>query len=675
MSFITVHQALHGYNDGHRLISSSLPLGSVEARLMLVMSDLSGPGVKPPPSGYLTGYPLEKFGKYVLARTWAAPEMPRPGCVWTHSLLIDNADLAQMTSPTDLLRAFHRPNGPTTRSGYTDPVQVASSGPALQPSDAGRVRQAVNALYTLPDKPVVMEAMDSTRDEHLVTAIWLQQWPRLRRTFGFCTLAGADRSKKGLELDLQFVPPGDRQLESRFPGAVTPERVPPERELDVLVRDLLQPAVSQLREFLRRTGGDVDGGRRAMLPLCRLYESMFEGDQLDLGAAVSAFSTLDGGGKQQARSVRSLVARHAIKRADHVDDDVFDFLVETLESAVDDHERLELGDRLGAALWRRSPMGFHDALESDSVLGRIAQHSLAKLPEDDVIDGLRRCPALAPDIAARRPGILLHAETWRIPEVGDDLVELVSISDAGKLASALISAGRSGPARIVTRHADPLDILKALTRPEVDEATTLEWLSAFGGEPNKAATMLASGQIARLPLLVQIARRLGPDEVPNDYGEDPWVIALKSASGAIDTLDKDFIATYMLARALGGRSRSEAELLRFAYTRVHEALRDRRLPPDVESLAKWRLSWGTWLDWDSCSRLRETVVHRFVDRHLDPETFGRLTDDGTLAIALIDEAARSGRGRRYLGDVRKALRDATEKGIKARADYIAKKTK
>lgn len=85
MTGAVLHQTLHGYSDGHRLISSSLSLAGQDARTMQVMSDLSGPGVKPGVDGYLTGHPLEGVGKYVLARTWAAPEMPRPGCVWTHS--------------------------------------------------------------------------------------------------------------------------------------------------------------------------------------------------------------------------------------------------------------------------------------------------------------------------------------------------------------------------------------------------------------------------------------------------------------------------------------------------------------------------------------------------------------------------------------------------------------
>ena len=122
---LAVHQTLHGYSDGHRLISGSLPLSAAEARIVVVMSDLSGPGVKADPSGYLTGYPLKGAGKYVLARTWAAPEMPRPGCVWTHSIIVDNADLAAMTSAAALVAAFRRPSEPLIKSDYSALLEIS----------------------------------------------------------------------------------------------------------------------------------------------------------------------------------------------------------------------------------------------------------------------------------------------------------------------------------------------------------------------------------------------------------------------------------------------------------------------------------------------------------------------------------------------------------------------
>lgn len=161
--------------------------------------------------------------------------------------------------------------------------------------------------------------------------------------------------------------------------------------------------------------------------------------------------------------------------------------------------------------------------------------------------------------------------------------------------------------------------------------------------------------------------------MPNDYGEDPWWIAARGTKGELPTKDEDHLSAFLMSRALGRRSRSAADLLRRAYTTVHQALSRGRLPYDAELLVTARLEWGNWLEWDRVSRLRKTVVDRFVDDHLDPETFGRLSDDSTITKDLINEAARTARGRRYLDYVRRKLKHASEKGVQSRADYIAKK--
>ena len=44
-----------------------------------------------------------------LSKTWAAPEISRPGCIWTHSLFISFTELAQIEDPRILLQLFVRP--------------------------------------------------------------------------------------------------------------------------------------------------------------------------------------------------------------------------------------------------------------------------------------------------------------------------------------------------------------------------------------------------------------------------------------------------------------------------------------------------------------------------------------------------------------------------------------
>jgi hypothetical protein len=675
MSSILLHQALHGYSDGHRLISSSFPLEAPDARVMLVMSDLSGPGVRPSPNGYLTGYPLEKSGKYVLARTWAAPEMPRPGCVWTHSLIIENADLAKIMSAETLLDTFTRPIGVGVRSTYSIPVPVLSQPKPVGIERTERVEYLLQSLYLSPTRQVVAEASEPFEDERVVLAIWMQQWPRLRRSFGFCTLSGMDRSGKGVALDLQFAREKDRQLHTKFPDAIVANQGTNCDELLPLLTDLAKPASSTLREFLRRTGGDVDGGRRAMLPLCALHMSLLGSHPPNLASAVSALATLDGDGRQQARSVRALVARHAMNSAGQIEDVVFDFLLDSLERSNDPGEQAELGDKLYVELWRRSPHRFHSVLTSEGMLSNVASHALAELQSEQIVSGLQSNSDIALDIVERRPDILMQPAFWRIPEVDDKLAERVSKKEAGAVARALLAAGRISPAATIIGLIDPTDLAHALESDDADPDAILGWLTALCRDRNRTAAMLTTGQVRRLGTIVAIARQTHPDDVRNTSGEDPWFTALRSASGPLDQSDEDFLAAFLLTRALGSESRSQAELLRYSYPRVYEAFHEQRFLRETESLASSRLSWGIWFDLDSCSRLRQTVTSKFVEDELEPESFGRLADDGALAISLIDEAARTGRGRKYLERVREALKGAGEKWIKARADYIADKLK
>src|SRR4051794_284651 len=85
------HQALYGYDDGHRLLASSVELDGVDQHLLARQTDSPDAGT-PGWEALLAGYPLPS-GRYAWTMTWPAPEMSRPGCVWTHVLILDLAAL------------------------------------------------------------------------------------------------------------------------------------------------------------------------------------------------------------------------------------------------------------------------------------------------------------------------------------------------------------------------------------------------------------------------------------------------------------------------------------------------------------------------------------------------------------------------------------------------------
>ena len=65
-----------------------------------------------------------------------------------------------------------------------------------------------------------------------------------------------------------------------------------------------------------------------------------------------------------------------------------------------------------------------------------------------------------------------------------------------------------------------------------------------------------------------------------------------------------------------------------------------------------------WFEWDRCQRLRAALAGLFVRRDLSPLSFGQVTTDDDLFVALADAAAKTGRGRRFLWHVRQALKDS-----------------
>jgi hypothetical protein len=180
-----IEQTLHGYSDGHRLLAASKELSRGAKYVMLPLSDMSGRSMVPNFEEYLTGYPVPETSLYAFARTWYAPEMERPGCVWTHTLLVESKDLGNISDFAALLPLFRRP----TRRGTKDSWEEFRSAlelpePQGHQADLPRALDQVAkslllALYRTPDAPVVLAAEDSTSFEMLLLALWSQQWPAL----------------------------------------------------------------------------------------------------------------------------------------------------------------------------------------------------------------------------------------------------------------------------------------------------------------------------------------------------------------------------------------------------------------------------------------------------------------------------------------------------------------
>lgn len=677
---LIVHQALHGYSDGHRQLAASLQLEPRDIRLMLVLSDLSGPGAHIDDRGYLTGYPLSESRMYALARTWAAPEMPRPGCVWTHTLLIGFAELAELADSASIASLFCRPDMRNI-AGYASELSLSVGSPSdLDTYELDFSRRLLAALYEQPHARVIATRPPTLDVDSVVMAVWTQQWPRLRRTFRFCTSSVADRSTDSNVFDLQLLPSLDRSVRSRFMNAVEADVFASLKEewLDDTVRDLAQADIGGLRTFLRRTGGDVESGREAFRSLCRLHRliQVLNTKNEAIGTAVSL---LDGElGPMQARTSRGVVATAAIERPSELDDQALNFLVRHLELARQESVSTNSGS-LGREIWRRSPDLFAKMIEGNHMERMVSKSAFVALSSDELAEGVMKTPGLANVALTHRPDLVGRTEFWARDVVPVDAAFAVltgyrKLRQAG--LTAMVAAKRNDLAARASREIHTGEILQVIagafdTAP--DRENLGPWLATATSDPAKVAQFLAEGQNLSLPLLTAIAHVMPPDAVPNDYGEDPWLIAIRSLEDSVPRGESLFLSSYLLSRGLGQRSNNPGELAQITFAAIHKAASVGRLPEEAWKMLESRLPWSrSWLYWDRCARIRAAVGDLFVERKLSPELFSRITDADPVFEKTAETIARRRRGRTFLRRVHVWLKDSGTRHNTARILIIEK---
>lgn len=657
---LNVQQTLHGYAEGHRLLAGSVNLSPKDMRMLLTMSDISGSGVRVDESGYLTGYPLTESGVYALARTWAAPEMPRPGCVWTHTLLVEFADLATLASTTELDLLFRRPVLPAY-GDYTKPLGVddVPAAQALLGDELAWCRRLLAALYGKPGERVIAARPVGVAVDTVVLAIWSQQWPRLRRGFRFCTLVAADRSSEGNVFDLQLLHPADRGVRTRFQKAVDADSVAglDAPLFDEAMLDLANPDGYGLRSFLHATGGDIDRGRLVFGTLCRLHRYLREIPDSSSALRSSIDILTAELPPSQARSARVAIAKMGLLHANEFDDVVVDFILRHLELVDPDAVRSG-ATRLGVTIWKQDPRRLTSLLEREGASQIVAECTLAELSMSELLEGLDRFPSLSAALLRHKPDMASEPEFWAVDGIDIDAAFAALDSDgdaAHRALRAVIAAGRSS---LVGRCANLwgrrmlLEACIGQFESGVGLRILSPWVVEAAQDSKAVAEILTSGNQLPWDILVMLARTVEADWVPNEIGEDPWIMAVRDATGRLSESDQTFFFAYLLCRALGNRSRNPGELARLGFELTYRAVEHNALPDHIWRALERRLPNSFfWFDWDRCPRLRAAVVNLFARRSLAPEAFIGLVESDELFMQLVEAASVSWEGREYLSRV------------------------
>jgi hypothetical protein len=210
-----IHQMLYGYKNGHSLFSTSVDLPSEDKSLLLELSDWSGVNEQRV-SSYLTGFPLIQSGYYALIRTWYADDMSRPGCAWSHVLLIHIKSFSELVNVQQLNNLFIKPEINSDFAFYskslvienTDEVSSNLSNlikPVISEFSQNYIQELIYQLFTSPNNIYVEPSTTTEAIEKLFLTLWWSQPINDRFLFSFCTGSNKPRRLFNNELNLQCV--------------------------------------------------------------------------------------------------------------------------------------------------------------------------------------------------------------------------------------------------------------------------------------------------------------------------------------------------------------------------------------------------------------------------------------------------------------------------------------
>lgn len=629
---VLFEQTLHGYSDGHRLIASSANLPTSAQRAMLGLSDLAGTFNNAGSHSYLTAYPLNEAASYVLARTWPAPENPRPGCVWTHSLLIPFAELPGLGDPTVLLDCFSRPTSMEDFRSYT--TRASSSTAPRELIDNELAVALIDGLYRYPERTVFAVGSSSTLIERTLLSIWGQQWPRLRRSFSFCTDVIAPRRLADGLFDLQIASPtsraawrkaGDRAYE------VQSGRIQAFDEWVAFLGEDLRSLESPMRTFLAKYGHEATMPRSAVAPLVRIFLETQRDDlvgsdtrRFDVISEAFPHNTEMLSLKKALLAERSSDVNRECSRLQTVaglKNAAFTVDVQEIDRRAEDIARA--GGNIAGLI--ESVMSFDVSPQRDAVVAgltkAVALHGTDQWGRFD--DGL------VLEIIRQNPNLLTVSSVWPNREREQRILLRAAESiagDAGIVPSVVLAIYESGSEAIAA------DVARRWPRETVqvvlDSGPKGEWARILKHYEREAIDWLRTAEEPSAVSLRAVAQLISVRDsrivgVPASRWSSLESVA---RSGDLDA------AAFLLALGFS-RPSPESSFVRTFFQAVHDALNDR---------GSASLGWG-WtklepflphlghMNWDKCERLRQRVANYALEANWDLSLLrDAIPDDITL---------------------------------------------
>jgi len=656
-----IQQALHGYSEGHRKLASSCRLPKDAERQILILSDLSGPGAGDQFDPYLTGYPVESGDYYALARTWPAPEMGRPGCVWTHTLLIGPGVLAQLDQPEVLLSLFRRPSRDEGFNRYLEAIPLPSDVEPVLDRDGSLGAELIRALYGSASPYTVVPVPRYSIAEPPFLSVWRVQWPGLRQHFTFCTGVRYRRSLEGEVFYLQAALPRDVRRLDRGTTPLTvigpPSTDGPYEEWVRVAVDAYIGADNSLMGFFDRVGWHLPGDTTLFRPVVQTYLILTRGfsanvvDELICYAAEEYPEPDAGGDYKRAFLGENLAGLSETK--------LIKGLSLSEKYASFDPEVLQMRAR-SAALWSTEEKAW--ALLVDLLSGtpnRLGEEAILGLtsvmPPTLLREALASPPEVLVGIIRREPKLAYDEHLWDSPEKQSFAAEALSacrelLADQSDTIVRVALEAKADPTRpSLIDVFGPNVVASVLNWLDEDPLREIPsgWRSALVARSMEMLEWLQSHPAARRETAYFLLTSLNLEMAMTSPLLAEALRSYLAGSPQDDTAI--VLASKLLQTSFSNLSPRAIDLASVALDTVYNAAAVSRLPDHAwYGLLPFLPASSWWQDWDRCERLRRGIAEKFRSEQWPASWLSGITQDDRLFAEIIGELRERRSGRRVI---------------------------
>lgn len=667
MNKIILNQALHGYDHGHGLIESSIQISSDAKRNLMIMSDMSGSSMLDGFEEYITGYPVKEMNLYALAKTWNAPEMKRPGCVWTHTLLINFTDLIKLENISTLLKLFRKPSDDTFFNFYSQPLEIVIEGNTNNANiisnnnlDSAFIKEIIFQLYK-SNNSVLIQSQDALKYESIILSIWLQQWPRLKRNFTFCTGSIAPRSLNNKLLDIQVIPfNNDRSIKEKDKIVILNPVYNPNtlksNWVDLIYNDLIISS-DKLKQFFNYFGADVREERSALVSLVEIYMLLNSNNNVKINELIKTFSDYFPQPTDAFTLKKSVLsdqnAASPLYFTSYNEELVLFELAKTEFYKSFDFKNLEFGERF-QKLFRNSPksvLNILDKLISSDINpnGEIVLKAIAQIIKGNELELLNQnYRKLLLVFIFFNPELAYYKKFWEVgdSEQNENLSTLLKASNVNwqKVFGCILEMDiRIDKEIIFNSEFNIVSIILDLVNKTAIKDLSYYWLDVLKDKPEEILKWINESSIFKGEIFRLIPQILNPNsQLIFSTDINSWLKLVDQSHAMINHNDKIKFKAFILAVSFNLTNEAVMKLISYSFEDVYKAALDSNLDySSWKSLEVHTKPLPFWKEWDKCKKLRNALIDKFFENRWSINLLYKIFSDKEILQKMISKYEKS----------------------------------